>query len=153
MFISFCWLLGHLMTQAYKEVGDSMLQTCSMLGIFLSLWLGLLVKVGIDQELDLPDNPIASAVYEWIAAGINMLPVTASMFAVFMKFATVCLKLPVWKAGILPDLGCGAAFRLFTGDSLAKRQESALMLALALNTDGDLLGKMAGKGAQKHASS
>ena len=152
MFISFCWLLGHLMTQAYKEVGDSMLQTCSMLGIFLSLWLGLLVKVGIDQELDLPDNPIASAVYEWIAAGINMLPVTASMFAVFMKFATVCLKLPVWKAGILPDLGCGAAFRLFTGDSLAKRQESALMLALALNTDGDLLGKMAGKGAQKHAS-
>ena len=37
MFISFCWLIGHLIIQAYKETADSWLQTCSMLGIFLSL--------------------------------------------------------------------------------------------------------------------
>ena len=63
MFISFCWLIGHLIIQAYKETADSWLQTCSMLGIFLSLWLGLIIKVGIVDELDLPGNPLFSAMY------------------------------------------------------------------------------------------
>ena len=58
MFISFCWLIGHLIIQAYKETADSWLQTCSMLGIFLSLWLGLIIKVGIVDELDLPISPL-----------------------------------------------------------------------------------------------
>merc|ERR1740130_1964432 len=74
MFISFTWLVAHLIIQAYKEAADSWLQTCSMLGIFLSLWLGLIIKVGIVDELDLPGNPLASAMYEGLTALVNMLP-------------------------------------------------------------------------------
>ena len=49
-------------------------QTCSMLGIFLSLWLGLIIRVGIVDELDMPDNPLTSKAYELITAAVNMLP-------------------------------------------------------------------------------
>ena len=69
----------HFTIQAYKEAADSWLQTCSMLGIFLSLWLGLIIKVGIVDELDLPGNPIASSMYEGLTALVNMLPLVAAL--------------------------------------------------------------------------
>lgn len=124
----------HPTIQAYKEAADSWLQTCSMLGIFLSLWLGLIIKVGIVDELDLPGNPIASSMYEGLTALVNMLPLVAALVAIGSKVGGVCSKLPVW--GLCPDMGCVPLVKMLTGGgSVAAQQQNALSLALALNTD------------------
>ena len=51
MFAAFAFLILHLKTEAYKDKSDSHLQTLSMTAIFLTLWIGLLQKTGILDEL------------------------------------------------------------------------------------------------------
>ena len=50
----------------------------------------LIIKVGIVDELDLPGNPLASAMYEGLTALVNMLPLVAALVAILSKVGGVC---------------------------------------------------------------
>ena len=48
--------------------------------------------MGIVDELDLPGNPLASAMYEGLTALVNMLPLVAALVAILSKVGGVCAK-------------------------------------------------------------
>ena len=143
MMIAFAALMVHMIVQAYKEMADSVLQTVSMICIFLTLWLGLLIRTGPIEDMDMPNNPVTTRIYEAISTIVAVLPVISCVGAILYKVGVVLSKSVLCDTEFLPDLGCGAAFRLCFGggQSLAVSNDNALKLALAINTDalGNLL--------------
>ena len=51
MFIAFVFLIAHINKKAYKERSDFQIQTVSMICIFLTLWLGLMMRTGVVVEV------------------------------------------------------------------------------------------------------
>ena len=82
MFAAFGFLILHLKCEAYKDATDSGLQTLSMTAIFLTLWIGLLAKTNLLDELQ--SETERKGVYFIFTLIVNCLPLFGFAIAVLL---------------------------------------------------------------------
>lgn len=133
MFIAFVFLIAHINKKAYKERSDFQIQTVSMICIFLTLWLGLMMRTGVVVELDTPGNEMMSKFFRALTVIVQMMPLLSTLIAFLGSIWKVLSALVM--ADFCPDFGCESLGRLFSGGgSMADQQSDMLSLAMAVNT-------------------
>jgi len=141
MAISFTCLMLHLRVQAYKEPSDLSLQTLSQTCIFITLWLGLLIRTGVINELLAMENPVVTAAYNTFTVAVSILPGVGGLLGMIQKTCSVLGKSQVLGT-FGGEYGGTACCQLAAGEgSLQQVQANVLNLAMAGSTD--TLGEMA----------
>ena len=136
MVIGFGCLVLHLHVQAYKQQPDAILQTVSMICIFGTLWLGLIVKEDVHVDAGLEGNPCSGddcqGPYEWIymflSGALSSVPFILGFGAFLYKAIAIMLAFAHAKGKCLwlkePSF--------FAKKSIAHLFSTAFELAIAL---------------------
>ena len=134
MLLAFFFLVAHLSQKAYKDRSDFLIQSISMICIFLTLLLGLCARTEIIYELDLPGSILASDVFKTCTLIVEYLPAVTVLALMLVQLVKLLAQLES-VSSMFPNLGCGQIFQLTSGGGdLASNQRDMLTLALAVNT-------------------